>query len=313
MTETAIAIQETIAQLTQMQAVQRHYDSLVTQEDQMEAELETIEQQLTKELKDVEKLEKVGVTSMFYKVLGSKQQQLEKERQEYLELSLKHTDHLTALKVLRYEKEVIEGKVINIQGLEKRLQDLKNTREKEILSRDSQLRNSLLALHTKMDNTMQRQGHITAAAKKGAAALMSLDKVIGHFRKAKDWGNWDMGTNRGRYYEHKKHNAINYAVAEANRSNVLLQSFTEDLRQVGYNAGHISIGFKSFSGFMDVLFDNLISDWIMQSKIKNALTNTEAVRDRVASIVATLENELEKLKQTLEELHQQKESILMSS
>jgi len=74
MTETAIAIQETIAQLTQMQAVQRHYDSLVTQEDQMEAELETIEQQLTKELKDVEKLEKVGVTSMFYKVLGSKQQ-----------------------------------------------------------------------------------------------------------------------------------------------------------------------------------------------------------------------------------------------
>jgi len=310
MSTTADNIQKTISELTRMQAVQRHYDSIVEQEATKERNLLELEQRLTKELKDVEQLERAGVKSMFYKVLGSKQQQLEKERQEYLELSLKHSEYIKSLKVLQYEKEVIESKVINIAGMEQRLADLLRKREQELMSQPSEIRDRLVAIGQMNDSAMRRQGELRGATKKGKAALMSLDKVISLFRKAKDWGNWDMASNNGRYVKHRKHSAINNAVSEANRSNILLDSFSQDLQQIGYNAGNMSVGFKSFSGFMDVLFDNLISDWIMQSKIKNALSNTEAVRDRVGSIVATLENEYATITEKLHDLREQKEKLL---
>ena len=40
----------------------------------------------------MEELEKMRITSVFYKLLGSQDEQLEKERQEYLTVSIKHAE-----------------------------------------------------------------------------------------------------------------------------------------------------------------------------------------------------------------------------
>ena len=45
---------------------------------------------MRKEFEDIENLEKLGMKALFYKVLGSQEEQLEKERQEYLQASLKY-------------------------------------------------------------------------------------------------------------------------------------------------------------------------------------------------------------------------------
>ena len=50
--------------------------------------LETLRTQLDKEKVDVEKLERTSLTALFYSVLGSREQQLEKERQELLSAQL---------------------------------------------------------------------------------------------------------------------------------------------------------------------------------------------------------------------------------
>ena len=45
---------------------------------------EKLQRQLQKEDSDVKKLEGISITALFYSILGSKEQQLEKERQELL-------------------------------------------------------------------------------------------------------------------------------------------------------------------------------------------------------------------------------------
>jgi len=311
-TDTSNQIKQTFSELAKLEAVQRHYDSLVEQEDHMISERDSIEKQLTKELKDVENLEKMGVKSMFYNILGSKSSQLEKERQEYLQLGLKHTEHLKSLKLLKYEKELIEGKLGNIGRLLAKIDNLKKTREKEIMKSDSTLRKQLMTIAGNIDRTQKRIADLRESLKKGNATIMSIKKVIVYFKKAKDWGNWDMATRRNNRYSYNKTNAINAAVNEANRTNMLLNSFIVDLNSIGYQVRQISLGYKSFSGFMDILFDNLISDWLMQSKIKSALGNTEAVKDRVGSILATINKEKENLTVYLDNQSKAKEDILLS-
>jgi hypothetical protein len=52
--------------------------------------LETLRIKLEKEKVDVDKLERTSLTAMFYAVLGSREQQLEKERQEMLVAQLSY-------------------------------------------------------------------------------------------------------------------------------------------------------------------------------------------------------------------------------
>ena len=47
--------------------------------------------------------------------------------------------------------------------------------------------------------------------------------------------------------------------------------------------------------FIDVFFDNLISDWVIQRKIKNALNNVESTFDKIRRYVLMIEKEMSNL------------------
>lgn len=306
---TADRIAGILNKLNKLEIVERHFSELETEENELIIERDKLEKQLTKELKDVEKLEGRSVKGMFYNILGSKATQLEKERQEYLELSLKHTQHLKSLELVQYEKEILGDKIDDLPSLRSQLQGLKKVREKEILATPSALRNELVENIRQMEATDKLLVQLEETHKMGNAILMSINRIISNFRRAHDWGNWDMA-QRGRYQGNRRYSAINAAVNEAHRTNMMLKTFASDLRHLGYDAGHMALTFKSFNGFMNVLFDNLITDWIIQSKIKNALGSTEAVGDRVQVIMASLQKDVHEAKNRLLKLNEQKESIL---
>jgi len=74
---------------------------------------------MKEELADVERLEKNGVSALFQKVLGNHEEQLEKERQEYLQEVLTYNSYIDELEVLNYEKKILANKVSRKQEIEK--------------------------------------------------------------------------------------------------------------------------------------------------------------------------------------------------
>lgn len=310
MSEISKKIKSKLKKFQKLKAIDRHYMSLLEQEDELIAKRDKMEVQLAKELKDVERLEGMGVKSIFYNILGNKTSQLEKERQEYLELSHKHTQHLKSIKLIRFEKELIDEKRSGLDTLATEIERLKLMREEEIMATPSSLRNELIDINKKNDEHINRISLLQETTKKAKAAKMSLERVIQHFRKAKDWGDWDMVGRSNRNSGYFKHNAINNAVDESNRSNILLQSLSKDLEKAGYIAGNLSFRFQSFTGFMDILFDNLITDWIIQGKIKNALSQTVAIRDKVEILIDSMIDEINGLNNTMDDLELKRQSIL---
>ena len=62
-----------------------------------------------------------------------------------------------------------------------------------------------------------------------------------------------------------------------------------------------------------MFFDNLISDWIIQNKIKNSLANCLAVRDKVVRLVSSLKAEIPAINQEIKQLEQNRKKIIITS
>lgn len=304
-------IHTTLDKIEELKAVERHYDSTKQSLQEAENNLEKLNKQLDKELKDIEKLEGMSVKSLFHSVLGSKEEQLEKERQEYLQLTLKHKEYVKDIEVLEFELGLLDKKMGQIAALEKDLEKLKKDRENEIMRQPSHLRQKLMHIHSEQDNSRRRSAEIGQAIKAGSNALRSIQYVIDQLGQAKKWGDWDQ-MSKSRRYDRMKHSAIDKAINQAYHAKHQLNIFTKEMKDVGINIGRIDLHIESFGGFMDMLFDNLITDWVVQNKIKNALRNTEGTYDRVLRLVRTLENELKQEEKLINDLNAEKDQLLMS-
>ncbi len=292
MTSTQVKIQDTIAEIKKLNSIQKHHSSTITELENSFAQLSKLEDQLVKELRDIEGLEKMSITSVFYKILGSQDEQLEKERQEYLTVSLKHKELKKDIELLEYEHKILSSKVQEIGGLEANLEQLKKQRLQEILSTDDHLRRQLTGIHREMDDIQGELEELKQANSAGDTALRAIGEVIKHLKDAEHWGNWDMMNKQGAYYSQMKHNAIDRAMNAAQQAKHKLTLFDRELIDVNIEQTQLHIKLDGFGRFMDIFFDNLISDWVIQRKIKNALNNVESTFDKTRRYVLVIEKEM---------------------
>lgn len=308
---TASKIKDTITKIGELQAVKRHYESTLEEYESVLFKKDKIETNMIKELEDITNLEKLGVKSIFYNVLGNKEQQLEKERQEYLQVTLQHKEIINALEVIEFEKNILEKKLVVIDDLEKDLEALKNIREQEILNTPGNLKNELSLIFKKMDNLQKFNVELGEATQVGERTLGSLEVIFTHMKKAKDWGNWDMARNKGgRYQKSMKHNAIDRAMNEMSRTKLLLRNFNKELRDIGYSNQRLALQVENISKFPGMIFDNLISDWIVQNKIKSVLSTVGNLMDDVQLILKSLLKDRTNVQDEYADLDRQRNRLL---
>lgn len=278
------------------------------------SELTKVVKQMDKESDDIKKMEKMSLKSLFHKALGSKEQQLEKERQEYLQVSLKYDELTKSLEILEYEQNILEKKQDKLAGMGKVLEELIKKREEEIKTENPKAAQRIYGLMEESDEYQRVIFEMGEAIDVGMQAQKILEQIISYLNKAKNWGQWDMSGRRGRYAGHMKRSQIDRAKDLAYKAKYVLQQFEKELRDVYTQQDfQLNIQFDSFSGFTDIFFDNLITDWLIQQKIHNTLTNIHSVRDKVIRLTSTLQSEIPKMEQALDKLEAQRQKIVLDA
>ncbi|MBK8506407.1 MAG: hypothetical protein IPL46_31935 [Saprospiraceae bacterium] len=306
-------LEETFESYQQLLRIDRHLHQLNDQLQNSYRDLDRLETQLRKEFSDIEELEKLSVKGLFHKVLGSKEEQIEKERQEYLQVSLKYNEAKKSVELLEYERDLLQGKTKDLSTLEKKLDSLIKQREKLLIEANTPVGKQILDLLLVEDANREFIGDIKQVKKAGDEVLLILDKMTDHLRQAKNWGQWDMaGRQRGSSY--LKHNQIDQARDLSYHAKHLLVRLERDLSQI-YGNEQFNLSFKldSFSKFTDIFFDDLISDWIVQQKIQNALSNVITVRDKLIGILQSLDVEIGKADKKLIQLEEQRKQLIIQS
>jgi hypothetical protein len=311
-------LKEALQSYHNVDKVKSHLKEVNRKLDEQYARLKFLKEQMEKEYEDYAKLEKGSLKGWFYSVLGSKEKQLEKERQEYLQVTLQYDECKNSIELLEYEQEVLKKKVEDFPALKKKVKELKIQRVKELKESGSAYGKALMRINDKVDDYQLKVRDIEDALEIGRQAISLLDTMVSYLKSARNWGNWDMysGNRGGGYWTaYQKHTNVDKAKALSYKIKFVLQRFDEELERIygeGSGAAY-QIKIEGFSKFTDIFFDNLISDWIIQQKIINALNSVRSVNDQVNRICQTLDHDAKSLQEKINSLLKEKEQIILDS
>ncbi len=127
----------------------------------------------------------------------------------------------------------------------------------------------------------------TEAIDAGNRALASLRQAQDNLQRAKDWGVFDM-LGGGMVSSLIKRSKMDAAKQNMEQAKFDLQNFSRELQDVNM-ACNLNIETGDFLSFADWFFDNFFVDWMVQSRIKNAMSQvTEAIR-QVENVLAQLQ------------------------
>lgn len=235
---------------------------------------------------DVKKLESKGITSIFYSILGSKHQQLEKERQELLSAMLKYDDCCKSVLELERELALYKASLNSLIGVELEYETVMKHKEEIIIQLNDDNSQKILQFIDNLSDLQVQKKELKEAITAGEAVQIELGRVINSLESAQGWGTWDI-LGGGLLATAAKHSHIDQAKEYAHIAKGALILFQNELSDVRLTM-NIDINIGSFETFADYFFDGLISDWVVQSGIHESLDGVQSVATNVDGVIDSL-------------------------
>ncbi|MBB3112968.1 hypothetical protein FHS18_005070 [Paenibacillus phyllosphaerae] len=258
------------------------------------------ELKLEDEEADVSKLMRMSLTTLFYTVLRSKDEQLKKERQEVLTAALKLQEARQLHSDTESDLQQANNDISYYRNAPREYDELME--EKEALLRTSPTFTYELAeLDESVASKAVQAKELQEACSAGRRVLSALEDASAALAKAQSWGNWDLWGGGGMLSTHIKHNHIDDARSYIHNANHLMASFQDELADVNRTAA-IRIDVSATLKMADYWFDGLIADWVVQGHIKNASERVSEALGHVRGILAALDTELAAVQTDLEGL-----------
>ena len=241
---------------------------------------------LKKEEADVRKLEGLSLTAMFHQALGSKDQKLNKEKQEFLVVQLKYDQCQHSVISLEREISYRERQIKELGDPDTQYAFILKQKESLILEGENK---QLAQISEKLAGLNSDIKEFKEAITAGKAVLDKVETVISQFKSAGNWGVADL-IGGGIIVTAVKHSKIDKAKAAVHDVQHLLGRFQRELSDLQISQGsQLAVEISSFQTFADYIFDGLIFDWVVQSKIKRSLDNASDMKGKMLKIMSDLE------------------------
>lgn len=280
-------IYEEVAKLkAELEYLDNHRNHLVNMKEDLktlEEELKSKEKILKKENDDVEKLEKTTILSLFYKLAGDIDEKMEKERHEAMQASIEYHRILNDFEIMQSQAKRLEERYQDEKKIEERLKSLQlevlqeqNPLQKEILDKE-------IAEYERLQKLMKE---IDEALQAGELVQESIEDVLMSLSKAQSWGVYDM-IGGGFVSTAIKHNHIDNAQRQIQNVYHQMKQFEKEVQDVE----EFKLEINEIAGGLvmaDYIFDNILSDWLVQSKIDKNKRSVEESKRQVDSTMEVL-------------------------
>ncbi|MDF2949149.1 MAG: hypothetical protein K0R07_1176 [Sedimentibacter sp.] len=244
---------------------------------------------LQKENEDVLKLESSNITSLFYAILGTKEERLEKEKQDLLKARLKYNHSKNNVEYLAMETKRIVDELSQVEICETEYEDLINKKLEAIHLEDRETSEELRILIKRKENMKANITEINEAIKAGEEALMSIESTIKELESAEGWGVVDI-LGGGFLTTAIKYDHVDEAGRHAEETQRTLGRFKREMADIKMITGNeIAIG--TFESFADYFFDGLIFDWVVQSEIGKSLDAVKNTKNQIDKAMSGLYEE----------------------
>ncbi|MFN7249806.1 MAG: hypothetical protein ACK4M9_03355 [Anaerobacillus sp.] len=264
--------------------------------------------QLSKEKKDVEKLERVSLSNIFYTIIGKKLEKLDKEQQEALAAELKYEEALETIREMEQEISVLSSELEAVINADRDYQHLLIEKERLIHDEQSIWSEQLYELSDKQAELSALIQEYKEAIQAGNATANALSTALSSLEKARGWSTWDM-VGGGMMTTMIKHGHIDDAKKYVHQAQTRLRHFQEELKDVT-NHDQIDLQFSGMLTFADYFFDGLIVDWVVHGKITDSIKQVETTKTSVNQLLRRLHTKKEQHENELQQLQSERKQIL---
>jgi len=276
---------------------------------ELSEQVEQLQKVCDREQRDVARLEGLSLTGLFYTILGSKEAQLERERQEALAAELKLREERQRLKEMTEELSELRRQAETLAGAREKYNMLIDAKEAAIASSGGEQAERLYSLSQRIQALRWEAKQIREAQEAAMDADAALARVIRELESAENWGAWDM-LGGGFLSTAIKHSAIDDAQRAAHDAQRALDRLRRELQDVNAALHVNDVSLDGFTRFADYFFDNLITDWVVQSRIGRSLSSVRANRDAVADILSTLKRRLAQVEKAIGEAERERQAFV---
>lgn len=263
---------------------------------------------LEKEQGDVEELERMSLVSFLAKIQGDLESRKAEERREAAMAKARYDAAKWDLEDLDRRLRDFAQEKESLQGLEKQYQALLDEKEAVLRSQGGAQSQRLGQLAQEQERTAGELREIQEAIQAGLAAQRALEEMSGDLSGAENWGVWDM-VGGGIMATFAKHGCLDDAQDAAYEARRALSRFRTELADVSSEqVPDVELG--DFAVFADYFFDGLFADLFVQSRIREAQEQVEAVTQRVERLIVRLRDERENLEEKQGQLDWERERLL---
>ncbi len=292
MTQLHQQLTDKITELEQIKKVRQHTAALQERLQFEQAALSSMEKVLDKEQRDVEALEKEGLSTMFRKWMGDREDRLDKERNDYLKASLRFNELYKSVELIKYELDLLLKKEQREGLVAAELAELYLQREKEILATDPELLVSLKGIMSQAEQLTKYSVEVEEAITAGQITVQYVAKAEQFLQEAQNWTQREMWAGRQSGSGQMKYRSIDHARGMVQEARHALYKFGNELRDVDSSFKlNITLEIESFGQFTNVFFDNLITDFYIMQKVTKSLETVVRTRHEIERILQVLGNE----------------------
>lgn len=263
---------------------------------------------------DIQALEELTPKSIFYTLLRSREAQLDKEVQEYLDAKLELENCQIKISSLEGYLLELEEHLVQLADSDEKLDELHQTQLTLISHLATPEAEYLEEISAKLPIQLALQQEVGEAYEVGQQALSGIDKVVDILLKERSsWGYWGKSSSL---------TASNHPIGEAIEISLdtqhLLEKFQQELTDISQHfwtqpnmripkrVDSITLMFVYSRG----LFGNRFTDLEIQSRIKKWLEHLQKLKRNVKKKVDMLEIELTVLQRKIEKLELEKQKLL---
>ncbi len=297
--------------IVKIPSTEKKLQSLLNDKFDLVSSANELKKKLDLENEDVENLSKRSLANFFYQLFGKMDDKITKEKAEACEMAVKYKSAVEMLEVISAEVKKYKAQLDILQESEKRYKILFECKSDAIENSGSADGLRLIEIERKQIKSEQDSIEIDEAIHEGECSLEMLKAVMDNLNSAEGWGIVDTFFGGGLISAFAKHDHIDEAEECMKALQKQLGKFKTELADVSI-ASEFSVGLDGGWKMADILLDGLFVDFMVLSKIDDAIKNVTKLKSEIQSVIEKL-NGLKIANQgEMENLKAEKNSIVKS-
>ncbi len=284
-------------------------ENLAEELNELNVKIQHLEHISNKEYRDIELLEAQSLKNLFSKILQNHEEQLEKERQEYLIALLNLRSALKKRDLILFEMDLVENKIGEEARLLSKLNLLLDSNYSSGEGSDWQVK-ELINLNEEIKKRIRLKSEIWEAKQLVDQIVNEFQSLNGYLQKAKLYDNWGTFYNDIQYGKEKKMHYLDRVEVYSLQISRLLVLMNKELKDV-IALTKINLDELEKNVHFELKFySSLISDWILGKALSKTQELSQELNKTIVSIAEILDSTYDALEKSISKLEEKRQGLL---